>query len=115
MSKAIVRIPQKKILNLKEKTQKNLARLSRKSKVQVKRELRRYYADALEHLEKFNRIDILPEKIIHLEKTKEALRKCLETRPGHRLFKQQLRLCDELSLQDRETKIEIVLDLNWLP
>lgn len=115
MAKMVIRIPQKKLVNLKEKTQKILARLSKKSKVQVKRELRHYYSNVLVHLEKFNRIDILPEKISHLEKAKEGLRKCLEIRPGHRSFKQQLRLCDELSLQDREEKIEIVLDRAWLP
>jgi DNA-directed RNA polymerase subunit F len=110
-----LRIPQKKISNLKEKAQKILARLSKKSKVQVKRELRHYYSDALEHLEKFNRIDILPEKIIHLAKAKDALEECLKIRPGNRSFRQQLRLCDELTFQDRETKVEIVLDKEWLP
>lgn len=109
MLKAIFRIPQKRIKDLKERAERIAARLKRKTKVDIKREQEHFCRQALDHLDKFNRIDILPEKAIHKVQAEQALKKCLEIRRGNHLFRTQLKYCQEASLEDRYAQIEIIL------
>ncbi len=62
-------------------------------------------AVAIEQINIFNRIDILPEKKAHLEKAVECLEAVLKGRGGGHLLRQQYKICKD-TLWDLERGIQ---------
>ncbi len=87
---------QKKII--KKKSPKSIYRNikpRKKTKAALKKELIEHCQKAKEHLEIFNRIPMVGEKLDHLDRAISHLEKCLEERPGNHILRNQLKISRE--------------------
>jgi len=87
---------QKKII--KKKSSKALFRNfkpKKKTKAVLKKEFIAQTQKAIEHLEIFNRITMVGEKLTHLKSAMAHLEKCLEHHPGNHHLRIQQKICKE--------------------
>jgi hypothetical protein len=78
----------------------------RKTKAQIRRELHATVAEAVRHLELFNRLHSTERRKDHLNHAVRALESALQTRPGNHILQRQLALCRAVSwnLDTRRTQ-----------
>ncbi|MDP3980398.1 MAG: hypothetical protein Q8Q33_03170 [Chlamydiota bacterium] len=112
----------KKIFRLKERIQRALIRRTKKTKASIRRDFRKNYQLALDHLLKYNKTSDLREKTRHICVSLDALEKLIQDRPGNHLLREQHALCREeyliqsqLETADRNRTVVIRLDTDFQP
>ena len=94
----------KKIIKKKSSSAEQRKTIHKKStKVELKKEFLNHCQKAKEHLEVFNRISMVNEKVTHLNTAMKHLEQSLAHRPGNHLLRNQIKLCKEELLILKET------------
>ncbi|MFQ5687027.1 MAG: hypothetical protein ACE5GV_10240 [Candidatus Scalindua sp.] len=73
------------------------------TKTELKKEFLNHCGKAIEHIQIFNRISMVNEKITHLNTAIMHLKECLVHRPGNHLLRNQMKICREELLVLKET------------
>ena len=110
----------KKIIKKKTlKPEHRNAKHKKSTKAALKREFLINCHRAIEHMEVFNRIQMVNEKLNHLNAAIVSLEKGLEQRPSNHLLRNQIKICREEHNLLKETNkrssdhtIEIILSLD---
>jgi|TARA_B100002003_G_scaffold233506_1_gene246457 vacuolar-type H+-ATPase subunit E/Vma4 len=63
------------------------------TKAELKKEFLNHCRKVIEHIQIFNRISMVNEKITHLNTTITHLKECLTHRPGNHLLRNQMKIC----------------------
>ncbi|MBC8555264.1 MAG: hypothetical protein H8D23_37090 [Candidatus Brocadiales bacterium] len=94
----------KKIIKKKSSSaEQRKAKHKKSTKAELKKEFLNHCQKTIEHLEIFNRITMVNEKIIHLSTAMTLLEQSLVHRPGNHLLRNQIKLCKEELILLKET------------
>ena len=63
------------------------------TRAELKKEFLNHCRKAIEHIQIFNRISMVNEKITHLNTAITHLEECLAHRPGNHLLRNQMKIC----------------------
>ncbi len=86
----------KKIIKKKSSiAEQRKAKHKKSTKAELKKEFLNHCQKSIEHLEIFNRISMVDEKITHLNMAMTHLEQSLVHRPGNHLLRNQIKLCRE--------------------
>ncbi len=110
----------KKIIKKKSSSaEQRKAKQKKSTKAELKREFLNHCQKAIAHLEIFNRISMVNEKITHLSTATAHLEQALVHRPGNHLLRNQIKLCKEELINLKETvtrsadsRVEILFTAN---
>jgi hypothetical protein len=107
----------KKRFDHTEKARKRRQKRKQLTKADIKRQFRKNFRDAVDHIRTANRVVSAEAREFHLRKALERIELCISTRPGNHVLKAQRAICRtelwELEKQEKKTgsgPIEIVLD-----
>ncbi|MGR3175632.1 MAG: hypothetical protein ACUZ8I_05675 [Candidatus Scalindua sp.] len=94
----------KKIINKKSSSaEQRKAKHKKSTKAELKKEFLNHCRKAIEHIQIFNRISMVNEKITHLNTAITHLEKCLTHRPGNHLLRNQMKICRNELISLKET------------
>ncbi|MHC4269962.1 MAG: hypothetical protein ACYSWS_09930 [Planctomycetota bacterium] len=94
----------KKIIKKKTSSaEQGKAKHKKSTKAELKKEFINQCQKAIEHLEVFNRISMVNEKINHLNSAITHLNESLSHKPGNHLLRNQIKLCREELVALKET------------
>ncbi len=86
----------KKIIKRKSSSaEQRKAKHKKSTKAELKKEFLNHCQKAIEHIEVFNRISMVNEKVTHLNTAMTHLEQSLVYRPGNHLLRNQIKLCRE--------------------
>ncbi|RJP60211.1 MAG: hypothetical protein C4541_04610 [Candidatus Auribacter fodinae] len=90
----------------------------RKNKAELKKLFFQSVSDIITHIETFNRIDIINEKMRHLVLADEAVEKSLSFKPGNHILRLQHRIIKEAVFQMKESQdhqciVKLIIDKQW--
>ncbi len=103
MGKSIPLFHKKIIQKKTSSAEQRKAKHKKSTKAELKKEFLNYCRKAISHLEIFNRISMVNEKITHLNMAMTHLEQCLAHRPGNHLLRNQIKLCREELIILKET------------
>ena len=94
----------KKIINKKSSSaEQRKAKHKKSTKAELKKEFLNHCRKVIEHIQIFNRISMVNEKITHLNTTITHLKECLTHRPGNHLLRNQMKICKNELIALNET------------
>ncbi len=94
----------KKIIkNKSSSAEQRKAKHKKSTKADLKKEFLNHCQKAIAHLEVFNRISMVNEKITHLDTAMKHLEQSLVHRPGNHFLRNQIKLCKEELIILKET------------
>ncbi len=95
----------KKIIKKKSSSSEQRKTKHKKStKAELKKEFLNHCRKAIEHIQIFNRISMVNEKITHLNTAITHLGECLTHRPGNHLLRNQMKICRNELVSLKETR-----------
>ncbi len=95
----------KKIIKKKSSTSEQRRTKHKKiTKAELKKEFLNHCSKAIEHIQIFNRISMVNEKITHLNTATTHLEECLTHRPGNHLLRNQMKICRNELIVLKETR-----------
>jgi len=115
MGKSIPLFHKKIIRKKTSNTEQRKAKHKKSTRAELKKEFSNHCRKAIEHIQVFNRISMVNEKIKHLNTAITHLEKSLFHRPGNHLLRNQLKICRKELLDIKETnKLSVDNKLNVL-
>ncbi len=95
MDKSIPLFHKKIIKRKSSSAEQRKAKHKKSTKAELNREFLNHCQKAIEHIEVFNRISMVNEKIIHLNMAMAHLEQSFVHRPGNHLIRNQIKICKE--------------------
>ncbi|MBS1258012.1 MAG: hypothetical protein MAG551_01065 [Candidatus Scalindua arabica] len=94
----------KKIIKKKSSSAEQRKTKQKKStKAELKKEFINHCRKAIEHIQIFNHISMVNEKVTHLNTAITHLEECLTHRPGNHLLRNQMKICKNELISLKET------------
>ncbi len=94
----------KKIIKKKSSSaEQRKTKHKKRTKAELKKEFLNHCGKAIEHIQIFNRISMVNEKITHLNTAITHLEECLTYRPGNHLLRNQMKICKNELISLKET------------
>lgn len=104
MGKSIPLFHKKIIKRNSSSAEQRKAKHKKSTKADLKKEFLNHCQKAKEHLEIFNRISMVNQKIIHLNAAKTHLEQSLNYKPGNHILRNQIKICKGILIILKETK-----------
>ncbi len=103
MGKSIPLFHKKIIKKKSSSTEQRKTKHKKSTKAELKKEFLNHCSKAIEHIQIFNRISMVNEKVTHLNTAMTHLEQSLVYRPGNHLLRNQIKLCKEELIIMKET------------
>jgi len=104
MEKSIPLFHKKIIKKMSSTSEQRRTKHKKSTKAELKKEFLTHCRKAVEHIQIFNRISMINEKIIHMNTAITHLEECLAHRPGNHLLRNQMKICRNELIVLKETR-----------